>query len=64
MQKMDEIKKKWLPKVIISKTSEFDSNWNEYQTTLTTQANVKAYEDALTKEVRRRVELVKKNKIN
>jgi putative aldouronate transport system substrate-binding protein len=59
---MDEIKKKWLPRIIISKTSEFDSNWNEYQTALKTQTDVKAYEDALTKEVRRRVELVKKNK--
>ncbi|WP_160692958.1 extracellular solute-binding protein [Clostridium sp. C2-6-12] len=62
MQRMDDIKKKWLPKIIISKTSEFDSNWKEYQTALTTQADIKAYEDALTKEVKRRVELVKNNK--
>ena len=54
--KMDDIKKKWLPKVIMGKTNDFDSTWKEYTTTLTTQADVKAYEDSLTKEVRRRVE--------
>ncbi|NRY60474.1 sugar ABC transporter substrate-binding protein [Clostridium beijerinckii] len=56
MQKMDDIKKQWLPKVIMVKPNEFDSTWSQYQTTLTTQADVKAYEDALTKEVKRRVE--------
>ena len=50
MLKMDEIKKQWLPKVVMSNTNEFDSMWNQYQTTLTTQADIKAYEDALTKE--------------
>ena len=40
----------------MGKTNEFDSTWKEYQTTLTTQADVKAYEDSLTKEVKRRVE--------
>ncbi len=57
MQKMDEIKKQWLPKVVMSSTSDFESTWNEYQTTLTTQADVKAYEEALTKEAKRRAEL-------
>jgi len=57
MQKMDEIKKQWLPKVIMAKTSDFDSSWKEYQTTLTTKADTKAYEEALTKEVKRRTEL-------
>ena len=59
MLKMDEIKKKWLPKVVMTGTSDFDSTWNQYQTTLTTQADIKAYEDALTKEVKRRVEKFK-----
>ena len=54
--KMDDIKKKWLPKVIMGKTNDFDSTWKEYTTTLTTQADVKAYEDSLTKEVKRRVD--------
>jgi putative aldouronate transport system substrate-binding protein len=40
----------------MGKTNDFDSAWKEYTTTLTTQANVKGYEDALTKEVKRRVD--------
>jgi putative aldouronate transport system substrate-binding protein len=40
-------------------SSDFDSTWNEYQSTLTTQADIKSYEDALTKEVKRRVEKFK-----
>lgn len=60
MQKMDEIKKQWLPKVVMTGTSDFEKNWNEYQTTLTTQADVKAYEEALTKEAKRRAELFNK----
>lgn len=57
MQKMDEIKRQWLPQVIMTDTSKFESTWNEYQTKLTTEANVKAYEEALTKEAKRRAEL-------
>lgn len=57
MQKMDEIKRQWLPQVIMTDTSKFESTWNEYQTKLTTEANVKAYEEVLTKEARRRAEL-------
>lgn len=57
---MDDIKKQWLPKVVMSGTSNFESTWNEYTTTLTTQADVKAYEDVLTQEVKRRVELLSK----
>ena len=56
-QKMEEVKKQWLPKVVMSGTSDFEATWNEYQTTLTTQADVKAFEDALTTEARRRAEL-------
>ncbi|WP_160692938.1 extracellular solute-binding protein [Clostridium sp. C2-6-12] len=57
LQKMSEIKKEWLPKVIMVKPNQFDYAWNQYKTTLTTQADIKAYEDALTEEVRRRVKL-------
>lgn len=62
LQKMAEIKREWLPKAIMVKSNEFDDVWNQYKTTLTTQADIKAYEDALTREVRRRVELFGKNK--
>ena len=57
---MEYIKKQWLPKIVMSMTSNFESTWNEYTTTLTTQADVKAYEDVLKQEVKRRVELLSK----
>ena len=53
--KMDDIKKQWLPKVIMTDPSNFDSVWDEYTTTLTTQADTGAYLDDLTKEVERRI---------
>lgn len=57
MQKMDEIKKKWLPTVIMTEPSKFEDTWNEYQTTFIKEGNVKAYEEALTQEAKRRAEL-------
>jgi len=57
MQKMDDIKRQWLPKVVMAGAGQFDASWKEYQTTLTTGADIKAYEDALTKEARRRNDL-------
>ncbi|MET1168016.1 sugar ABC transporter substrate-binding protein, partial [Bacillus velezensis] len=56
-QKMDDVKRKWLPKVIMTSPAEFDKAWEEYQATLKESADIKAYEDALTEEVRRRMEL-------
>ena len=57
MQKMDEIKRQWLPQVIMTDTSKFEDTWNEYQETLINDGNVKAYQEALTAEARRRAEL-------
>ena len=54
--KMDDIKKQWLPKIIMTDPSKFDSAWDEYTTTLTTGADTEAYLDALNKEVERRIE--------
>ena len=56
MQKMDDIKRQWLPKVIMAKDGEFEASWDKYMNELTTKANIKAYEKALTDEVKRRVE--------
>lgn len=53
--KMDDIKKQWLPKVIMTDPSNFEETWDEYTKTLTTQADTGAYLDALTKEVERRI---------
>ncbi|WP_234124687.1 extracellular solute-binding protein [Clostridium hydrogenum] len=57
--KMDDVKKQWLPKVIIGKTSDFDSCWNQYQNELKTKADVKTYLASLTKEAKRRAKLFK-----
>lgn len=57
MQKMDEIKRQWLPQVIMTDTSKFEDTWNEYQETLINDGNVKAYQEALTAEAKRRAEL-------
>lgn len=54
--KMDDIKKQWLPKIVMTDPSKFDSAWDEYTTTLTTGVDTKAYLDALNKEVERRIE--------
>lgn len=62
MQKMDDIKRQWLPKVIMTSPDQFDATWNEYQTTLTSQVDIKVYEDALTKEVKKRVDVANKAK--
>jgi putative aldouronate transport system substrate-binding protein len=62
MTKMDDIKRQWLPKVIMSTPDKFDSTWAEYQNALTTQADIKVYEDTLTKEVKKRVEVANKAK--
>ena len=62
MQKMDDIKRQWLPKVIMASPDQFDSSWNEYQKTLTSQVDIKVYEDALTKEVKKRVDVANKAK--
>lgn len=62
MTKMDDIKRQWLPKVIMASPEQFDSAWNEYQTALTTQADIKVYEDTLTKEVKKRVDVANKAK--
>lgn len=62
MTKMDDVKRQWLPKVIMASPDQFEATWNEYQNTLTTQADIKVYEDKLTEEVKKRVEVANKAK--
>ncbi len=52
---MDEVKHEWLPKVIMS--DNFNSAWDEYMKVLDERVDMKAYEDAITAEVRRRVDV-------
>ena len=60
-QKMDDIKRQWLPKVIITGTDKFEETWDKYVNELYTKADVDAYEEAVTGEVKRRVELFSNN---
>ena len=54
--KMTEIKRKFLPKIIMGRIDEFESNWNDYIYELRNNADIYKYEEALTNEVKRRVE--------
>jgi len=58
-QKVDDIKKQSLPKIIIGSTGAFESNWNAYQAQIKGQKDIQTYENSLTKEVKRRVKLFK-----
>lgn len=57
--KVDDIKKQTLPKVVMAKTSAFESTWDAYQKQIKDQKDLQTYEDSLTKEVKRRVRLFK-----
>lgn len=52
---MDEVKHEWLPKVIMA--DDFSSAWDQYMKVLNERVDMKVYEDALTAEVRRRVDV-------
>lgn len=56
---MEEVKRKWLPKVIMGDVEEFEQNWKDYMRYYDSRVDVAAYEEELTKEVKRRIDLVK-----
>lgn len=56
---MTEVKMEWLPKVIMGNSSDFDKNWSEYMSAYDAKIDYKAYQEALTKEVKRRVKVDK-----
>lgn len=55
-EKMTEIKRKFLPKIIMGRIDQFESNWNDYIYELRNNVDIYIYEEALTNEVKRRVE--------
>ncbi len=55
-QNMQEVKMQWLPKVISGGAENFTENWKAYTNDYEKRINYKAYEEALTTEVKRRVE--------
>lgn len=50
-----KMRSEWLPQVIMSEESEFDSVWNEYKNAVYESADVAYYESTLTAEVKRRI---------
>lgn len=52
--KISDMKHEWIPKAVMSSTTDFDKVWDEYQSTYKDKVDVDAYEEALTEEVRRR----------
>lgn len=52
---MEEVKRKWLPKVIISSENEFEENWEAYMDEYHSKVDIEAYESELTAEVARRI---------
>ena len=57
-QNMQEVKMQWLPKSSWA-DGNYEQNWEDYMTAYDSQIDYKAFEDTLTKEVKRRVEIEK-----
>lgn len=56
---MDQVKKEWLPKLIMSPAEEYENLWQEYMEDYEQRVDVEAYEKELTQEVARRIALAK-----
>ncbi len=54
--KMEEIKRLWLPKIIMSKESVFEENWMAYMEVYQNEVDIEAYESELNKEIQRRIQ--------
>lgn len=52
---MDEVKHEYLPKIIMA--DDYEAAWQDYMNVLNERVDMKCYEDALTAEVRRRVDV-------
>lgn len=56
-QKMTEVKMKWLPKLVMDGPEKFEANWEAYMADYEKNVDYKVYEEKLTEEVKRRVEV-------
>lgn len=54
-KEMEEIKRLWLPKIIMSKMSEFETNWQEYMHVYNENVDIQAYETQLNEEIQKRI---------
>ncbi len=59
-QSMSDVKHEWLPKVIMSDS--FEQTWEEYMEDYRERVDVRSYEEELTDEVQRRIEVAKNHK--
>lgn len=50
---MTEVKKEWLPQVIMASKSQFDDVWEEYMEEYDSRVDVNAYESKLEEEIAR-----------
>lgn len=57
-RKMDDVKKEWLPKIIMS--DDYPAAWKEYMEAYHKEVDVAAYEKELTDEVARRIEIAER----
>lgn len=54
-KKMEEVKRKWLPHIIMSPVSDFEKEWEAYIEAYHREVDVTAYEGELEREVARRI---------
>lgn len=52
---MENVKRRWLPKIIMSKEDEFEESWEAYRKAYDEQVDVAAYENELNAEIQRRI---------
>lgn len=60
-QKMEDVKRVWLPKVIMSSSSDVDKAWDDYMDAYHNDTNYTVFEDALTKAVADRIAIAEGN---
>ena len=54
--KMEEVKRLWLPKIIMSPEEEFEENWSSYMSNYQANVDVEAYVNQLNLEIQKRVQ--------
>ena len=60
-QKMEEVKREWLPKVIMASTDKVEDTWNKYMDKYHNDTNYKVFEDALSEAVAERIAIAEGN---
>lgn len=58
--KMEQMKRLWLPKIIMSPEEEFEENWSAYMSNYQANVDVEAYVNQLNLEIQKRVQTAEK----